>query len=77
MTRTIDVLESEVSFSELVAMARVGTEVILMEGDRAFARLTPIPAPAKKRIAGLNAGSMQMSDDFDAPLPDSFWTGTK
>jgi len=24
-------------------------------------------------IAGLNRGSMVMSDDFDDPLPDSFW----
>ncbi len=29
----------------------------------------------KKRIMGLHAGSMRMSDDFDAPLPDEFWLG--
>lgn len=29
------------------------------------------------RIAGLNAGSIWMSDDFDEPLPDEFWTGKK
>ena len=28
-----------------------------------------------KRIAGLNKGTYFMSDDFDAPLPDSFWLG--
>jgi len=27
------------------------------------------------RKLGLNAGSMQMSNDFDAELPDEFWLG--
>ena len=30
----------------------------------------------RKRILGLHAGSMRMSDDFDAPLPDEFWFGS-
>ena len=29
----------------------------------------------KKRVMGLHPGSMRMSDDFDAPLPDEFWLG--
>ena len=28
-----------------------------------------------KRIPGLNKGTYFMADDFDEPLPDSFWTG--
>jgi hypothetical protein len=28
-----------------------------------------------KRQAGLGKGTVWMSDDFDAPLPDSFWLG--
>ena len=36
----------------------------------------PSEAPSKrKRIPGLHEGSVTMSDDFDAPLPDSFWLG--
>jgi hypothetical protein len=27
------------------------------------------------RTPGLHAGQYQISDDFDAPLPDSFWLG--
>ncbi len=35
-----------------------------------------LPISAKQpRIAGLNAGQFWMSDDFNAPLPDSFWLG--
>ncbi|WP_017297093.1 DUF2281 domain-containing protein [Nodosilinea nodulosa] len=33
------------------------------------------PAAAKERIPGLHPGAFVMSDDFDEPLPDSFWLG--
>jgi hypothetical protein len=28
-----------------------------------------------KRVLGLHAGNYSISDDFDDPLPDSFWLG--
>ena len=28
-----------------------------------------------ERILGLHLGSFEMAEDFDAPLPDSFWLG--
>ncbi len=28
-----------------------------------------------KRVAGLGKGSIEIADDFDEPLPDSFWLG--
>ena len=34
-------------------------------------------APPQRRIAGLHAGHTQVRDDFDAPLPDRFWTGAE
>ena len=30
----------------------------------------PVP-----RVAGLHTGAIQPAEDFDAPLPDDFWTG--
>ncbi len=45
--------------------------------DAALAQLAPAPAtkiPAT-RIPDLHAGQTWVSDDFDAPLPDSFWLG--
>lgn len=30
---------------------------------------------SSKRVPGLNKGPYFMSDDFDAPFPDSFWLG--
>lgn len=32
--------------------------------------------PTQRRIPGLDAGPVWMSDDFDAELPDSFWFGS-
>ena len=32
--------------------------------------------PARSpRTPGLGKGTTEMTDDFDAPLPDSFWLG--
>lgn len=42
----------------------------------ALARLAPPEAvPPPRRVLGLHAGQIWVSDDFDAPLPDEFWTG--
>ena len=31
--------------------------------------------PSPKRVSGLGQGTLVISDDFDDPLPDSFWLG--
>ncbi|ETW97070.1 DUF2281 domain-containing protein [Candidatus Entotheonella palauensis] len=31
--------------------------------------------PFHKRVAGLGKGTIVIADDFDEPLPDSFWLG--
>ncbi len=40
--------------------------------EKVFMSDTPLK---KQRIAGLNRGSIKLSDDFDEPLPDEFWLG--
>lgn len=35
----------------------------------------PSPTPQRPFVLGLHQGQVWMSDDFDAPLPDSFWLG--
>ena len=42
--------------------------------DQTLAQFSP-PAPQKPRVVGLHAGQWRIADDFDAPLPDSFWLG--
>ena len=71
-TKTVDIQDADLT--ELLALVREGTEIILAEGDKPLARLVPAE-PKKKRILGLHAGMIQTSDDFDEPLPDEFWLG--
>ncbi|MCL4867571.1 MAG: DUF2281 domain-containing protein [Anaerolineae bacterium] len=40
-----------------------------------MAQQKPATPKLSRRIPGLDAGSTWVSDDFDAPLPDSFWFG--
>jgi hypothetical protein len=30
---------------------------------------------AEQRVAGLHSGQIHISEDFDEPLPEEFWTG--
>ncbi len=74
-TTTVEVRELQARFGEMLSLAAAGTEVIVTEGQVPRARLVPL-VPGAARIPGLHPGAIQTSDDFDAPLPDDFWTGT-
>jgi prevent-host-death family protein len=79
LTTTVDVNEARQQLSKLLALARAGNDVIISEASIPIARLTavtPSSSTRKPRVAGLHAGAIWVSEDFDEPLPDSFWTGT-
>ncbi len=75
-TKTIDMLETELDVRKLISLAREGSEIVLTEGSTPLARLVPISPPRRTRIAGLHAGAIWTSEDFDEPLQDEFWNGT-
>jgi len=77
-TQTVTLQEAQTRLAELLTLAQTGNEIIIAEGNKPLVRLVPI-AESKpfRRIAGLDRGKIWMSDDFDAPLPDEFWTGSK
>ena len=77
MTKTVDIALPGTDLSDLVSLAMSGTEVILAEGDKPLVRLVPVEATAGSRTPSLNRGAMIASEDFDAALPDTFWTGEK
>lgn len=77
MNLTVDIERPGMPLSELVSKARTGTDVVLAEGDKPVARLIPLPSPSDIRIPGLNRGALTPAEDFDAPLPDSFWAGER
>jgi len=55
----------------------VSTTLTIAEAQTKLARLVPVsePQPQGARVFGLSEGEMWMSDDFNAPLPESFWLG--
>lgn len=75
VTKTIDISEARMRLPELLGLALAGIEILTVAGDRPLAKLTPLDATAKRRIAGLDDGVSWISDDFDDPLPDEFWMG--
>jgi len=76
MTQTVSVDEAQNKLQDLVAQALAGDEVIITEDGTPVARLVPVVAHSKKkRVAGLNRGSISTREDFDEPLSDEFWLG--
>jgi predicted DNA-binding antitoxin AbrB/MazE fold protein len=52
--------------------------VELKEGEEVVVQIPVVeetPKIAGKRIPNLHPDAFEISDDFDAPLPDSFWLG--
>ncbi len=74
-TKTVDVHEAQTHLVELLSLVTAGTEIIVMEGSTPLARIVSMEG-ASQRVAGLHAGTIWTSEDFDDPLPDTFWTGT-
>ena len=71
LRKNIDVKKEPPNLEGLLSLVAQGTEVVLTEGDIPIARLVPVG----KRVAGLHVGAIRMSENFDEPLPDEFWTG--
>jgi prevent-host-death family protein len=77
--RTITVEEAKARLSELLEAALQGEELVIT-GDGGAYRVvvTPVPAslPGRSRVPDLHPGAVAwMSEDFNAPLPDTFWLG--
>lgn len=75
-TKTVELREAQQHLVELVAQVAAGSEIILTDGQTPRARLVPVVSTSTRRVPGSHAGSILIGDDFDAPLPEDFWTGT-
>jgi antitoxin (DNA-binding transcriptional repressor) of toxin-antitoxin stability system len=74
MTTTIDIRDLPNRLDEALNHIAGGGEVILSDGPTPRARMVPVIVRSSNRIPGLHAGKMTIADDFDALLPDRFWT---
>jgi antitoxin (DNA-binding transcriptional repressor) of toxin-antitoxin stability system len=70
MPKMIEVCEAQSRLQKLLAQVLAGMEIILTDGSTPVARVLPV----SQRVAGLHAGKIWTSADFDEPLPDEFWT---
>lgn len=73
MTALVDIVEAHTRFSELVARAEAGEEIIITRAGRAVATLKPVAAPAKlERTPGAWAHLGRLKDPnlFQRPDPE-------
>lgn len=73
--KIIDIADAQNQLADLIAQVATGVEIILTHQQIPQARLLPIHPASTRRTPGLHRGKITMSSDFDAPLPDQFWTG--
>ena len=73
--QTIDLLKTPTDLKKLLSFITKGQEVLLTVGAKPIARVVPMASSKRQRVPGLHVGAIWTSDDFDAPLPDEFWTG--
>jgi prevent-host-death family protein len=68
--RTVNIHAAKTQLSRLVEAAAAGEEIIIAKAGKPVARLGPLAASRQKRGLGVLAGKLQITKDFDAPLPD-------
>lgn len=66
---SVGVHEAKTTLSDLLRRVESGEEVVIRRGDQPVARLVPIHGATIQRL-GIDAGRLEVPDDFDAPLPD-------
>lgn len=78
---TVDVQEIQTLLSQLLERVSAGEEIVIARDGQPIARLLPPESNGvsgdsangnknpKRRVPGLNRGSMRIADDFDDPLP--------
>ena len=68
----VNVHAAKTHLSQLLARVEAGEEVVIARAGHPVARLVPFSGPgAPRRRFGGWRGRGWISDDFDAPLPDS------
>lgn len=74
--KTIDLEQTDADLDSVLALLDSDVEVILTRGDQLLARVITATGTVgdAPRVANLGAGTVWMSEDFDAPLSDDFWT---
>ncbi len=70
MKNTVNTHEAKTQFSRLLRRVAAGEEIIIASRGVPVARLTPLCTDKPKRQLGFYGDKIQISDDFNDPLPD-------
>jgi prevent-host-death family protein len=66
----VNIHEAKTHFSRFINRVLKGEDIIIARDGKPLIRLVPYAEETQIRKGGQLKGLMQMSDDFDAPLPD-------
>ena len=66
----VNIHDAKTHFSKFINQALKGEEVIIARDGKPLIRLVPYAEETQARIGGQFKGLIQISDDFDAPLPE-------
>jgi prevent-host-death family protein len=66
----IGAFEAKTRLSELLEQVSRGRTYRITRRGRVVAELRPASADADRPVFGADRGRIELSDDFDAPLPD-------
>jgi prevent-host-death family protein len=69
--KPVNVHEAKTHLSRLLARVEAGEEIVISRGGRPVARLVPVATLPLPRALGMDRGRLQITEDFDAPLPDT------
>jgi prevent-host-death family protein len=68
--KTVNLHTAKTHLSRLVEEAVAGQDVVIAKSGKPMVRLVPVTARARRTGFGTLRGKIQISEDFDAPLPD-------
>lgn len=66
----INIHDAKTHFSKYINRVLKGDEIIIARDGKPLVRLIPYSEEPQKRHGGQFKGLIQISDDFDSPLPD-------
>lgn len=67
---SVNIQEAKIHLSRYAKRVKAGETIILCERNRPIAEIRPIVQPNNQVHLGLYKGQMQISEDFNDPLPE-------
>ncbi|TMD61231.1 MAG: type II toxin-antitoxin system Phd/YefM family antitoxin [Chloroflexi bacterium] len=70
--RAVNIHEAKTHLSRLIERVLRGEEITLAKAGRPVAKIVPLRPRTDRRVPGTARGKIDVSADFDAPLPKEF-----